>query len=256
MAGTWRKVRTNAELAKVLEAGDYADIVGTGFFDVGGSATVRASGSATVSASGSATVRASGSATVSAYGSATVIAYGSATVRAYGSATVRASGSATVRASGSATVSASGYVAVHRLSMRSTITGGVVITPPDLTDAKNWCEFYGVEVNRGYATLYKAVRDDYVSRNGFAYTPGAKLSAPDWRADNDCGGGLHFSPRAFMALAYHEGPRFVACKVKVADLVVIGDAGSADKVKAPACSVLYECDQDGNKISGQASDAA
>jgi hypothetical protein len=51
-----------------------------------------------------------------------------------------------------------------------------------------------------------------------------------------------------MALKYSSGPRFVACKVKLADVVVIDDYDTPDKVKAKACTVLFECDENGVEI--------
>jgi hypothetical protein len=203
---------------------------------------VRASGSATVRAYGSATVRASGSATVEAYDSATVQASDSATVRAYDSATVEAYGSATVQASK--------YVGIHRYGTTPNITGGVLIQIPGFSDNSEWLEFYGVKITRGYATLFKGVDDAYKSGYGTDYTPGAKPTCPDWAAGAFCGNGLHFSPRAFMTRKYaSDATRFVACKVKVADLVVIGQSyGPPDKCKAPACTVLFECDEDGVQV--------
>ncbi len=261
MTARWRQVRTQAELAAVVDAGDFADIIGDGQFTASGSATVWASGSATVTASGSATVRAYDSATVRAYdsatvrasGSATVSASGSATVTAYGSATVTAYGSATVRASGSATVTASGYVAVHNHGPRTRITGGVLIEPPDLTVTANWLAYYGLTPVRGIVTLYKSVNADWTSRYHADYSPGAKPTAPDWTPTNECGGGLHFSPRPHMALEYHDakGQRFVACPVRVKDIVVIGSPGAANKCKAPAVvgKGCWPCDIDGEPVS-------
>jgi hypothetical protein len=88
-----------------------------------------------------------------------------------------------------------------------------------------------------------------LNRDGTSYQPGEKPSAPDWDPEPCCGAGLHFSPRAFMARKYAPlGKRFVACKVKVADIVVITDYGTPDKVKAKACQVLHECDEDGVEL--------
>jgi hypothetical protein len=216
-----------------------------------GSATVTAYGSATVTAYDSATVRASGSATVTAYGSATVRASGSATVTAYDSATVRAYDSATVRASGSATVTASPKVAIHLHSGYAKVTGGVLIDhTADLSNAADWCEYHGVKVTKaGVATLYKAVDDKWTTPRGFDYSPGSKPKAPDWSADNSCGGGLHFSPSPTQALAYHEtATRFVAVGVKVADLRPILDGGTA-KAKAPrVVRACVEVDIDGREV--------
>ncbi|MFT4225339.1 hypothetical protein, partial [Micropruina sp.] len=194
-----------------------------------------ASGSATVRASGSATVEASGSATVRAWDSATVEASGSATVRAWDSATVRAWDSATVEAWDSATVEASPYVAVHLRSARAKVSGGVIIdiAALDLTDPQIWCDYHGVTVADGIATLYKAVGDNWSTDRGFDYSPGAKPSAPDWRPDNECGHGLHFSPRPSQSRTYYTAAtRYVAVGVALADLRPIFGFGAA-KAKAP-----------------------
>src|SRR3990167_1717939 len=174
------EVTTQAQLDAALKKWKPGDVVMClgGTWDrplvVSGSATVWASGSATVRAYDSATVWASGSATVGAYESATVGAYGSATVRAsdsatvraYESATVRASDSATVRAYESATVEATCRVAIHKHSNGPKINGGVLIEVPDLTKLTpaEWCDYYGVEVKRNQATLYKAVDDNLTTR--------------------------------------------------------------------------------------------
>ena len=239
----WVEVSTQAQL-DALKPGEAA-IVRAGFFTAYGSATVRATDSATVTAYDSATVRATDSATVTATGSATVTAYDSATVTAYDSATVRATGSATVTAYDSATVRATEYVAVHHLSQRASVTGGVIIRPKTDTPA-DWCDFYGVDVKRGMAVLYKAVEDDWqgTHKRGITYRPGDKPKAPDFSPVAECGGGLHLSPRPFMARTYcQDATHFVACKVRVADLILLGD-----KVKVPGCTVLHEVDEDGEAL--------
>ncbi len=180
------------------------------------------------------TVRASGLATVRASGSATVRAYDSATVHAYDSATVHASGSATVHASDSATVHATPKVAVHLHSGRCAIAGGVLIdhTSIDLHDPQTWCDYHGVPTVDGIATVHKAVDDAWTTGRGTDYRPGATPSAPDWRDDHECGGGLHFSPHPWQAGEYMpDAPRFVAVGVAVADLRPI--LGAIPKCKAP-----------------------
>jgi hypothetical protein len=235
------------------------------------SATVRAYDSATVRAYDSATVRASGSATVEAYDSATVEAYGSATVEAYGSATVEAYGSATVRASGSATVRASGamaitvprysrakvtaglHVAVHLHSGAATVTGGVLIdlTQVDLKQAAAWCEHNGVEVADGRAVLYKALGDDLTAGGDYGspvvYEVGAELVCADWLDSNECGGGLHLSPRPFQAARYRGGAtRFLRCTVALEDVRPILD--STPKCKVRALRVESEVDRFGRPL--------
>ena len=233
---------TQAELNTAVNAGN-VPVVRSGFFV--------AFDSATVMAFCSATVRAFGSATVKAFDSATVEAFGSATVRAFDSATVKAFDSATVKAFDSATVTAAPFVAVQRHGTKAKVNGGVLIQIPDIKTVEQFCEFYGLKLLRGSVVLFKCVGDDYVSAHGASYRPGEKPVAADWDPEPSCGNGLHFSPRPFMARRYApNGTRFVACLVKLADLVVINDGyGTPDKAKASRCSVLHEVDEDGERVT-------
>jgi hypothetical protein len=216
------------------------------------SATVRAYGSATVRAYDSATVEASGSATVRAYDSATVRAYGSATVEAYDSATVEASGSATVRAYGSATVEASKFVAIHRYGTRAKVNGGVLIQIPECKTGLDWIDYYGLTPEDESVVLFKAVGADFKSGHGADYTPGTTVTADDFDPQPHCGQGLHFGPRPHLAARYHHAAvtRYIACRVKVADIVVIESWGRpGDKIKARSCDALYECNADGDRLA-------
>ena len=186
-------------------------------------------------------------------GSGYFTAYDSAQVRAYDSAQVTAYDSAQVTAYGSAQVRASKYVAVtaQRNDWNNPkIVGGVLIEIPEITTAAEWCDFHGVEVKHGIATLYKAVDDDYSTdyarRAGIAYTPGSKPEAPDWQNTAGCGNGLHVSPRPVMALHYNRSAtRYVACPVKVSDMVLIDNKAKVPRIARP----VYEVDIDGEAIA-------
>jgi hypothetical protein len=217
------------------------------------SASVRAFGSASVSAFGSASVRAFGSASVRASGSASVSAFDSASVRAFGSASVHASGSASVHASGSASVRASKYVAVHLHSSRATVEGGVVIDLAQLnrSDPAAWCDMQGLEPEDGHVVVYKAVDDELVSDHGFVYPLGGTVEAPDWRATDECGYGLHFGPTPLHAAHYHsnsDAVRYLACRIPLDTMVGITDPTATAKCKAQRCEVLYEVDELGRKV--------
>ncbi|MFC7275282.1 hypothetical protein ACFQS1_14930 [Paractinoplanes rhizophilus] len=211
------------------------------------SASVTAYDSASVRAYDSASVTAYDSASVTASGSASVTAYYSASVTAYDSASVTASGSASVTAYGSASVTATPHVAVHLHSARATVTGGVVIdlTTLDLTDARAWAEHQGVDITDGEAILYKAVSSGLTAGEQYdmptTYTVGATVTAPDWRDDHKCGGGLHASPRPEQAKRYRDsetGTRFLRVAAPLVDLRPI----SADKAKTRSVRVLAEVD--------------
>lgn len=164
------------------------------------------------------------------------------------SASVRASGSASVEAFDSVSVEATPHVAVQRHGTKAKVQGGVLIQIPELDTPGAWCEFYGVTVDDGHATLFKGVDNQLVSAHGTSYRPGDTVACDNWDPHDGCGNGLHFSPRPFMARKYVDAERFVACQVKLSDVVVISGYGLSDKVKAPGCVVLFECTEDGEPV--------
>jgi hypothetical protein len=138
---------------------------------------------------------------------------------------------------------------VHQHSRRATITGGVVIDALPPTTVDGWLDYYGLEVVDGVVTLFKTVRKDWRSGHGFDYTPGTTPVAPDWDGGKaECGGGLHFSPRPWMARQFDtEATLFVGCPVRVADIrpPCEVDAYPA-KVKARGCcGPVFQVDEDG-----------
>jgi hypothetical protein len=122
---------------------------------------------------------------------------------------------------------ASKLVAVHRHAKTATVEGGVVIEIASPTTAAEWCDYYGVSVVDGVATLYKSVRADYGSSHdpGFSWRPGTQPDAGGID-DRECGVGLHFSPCVSMARQFYEAPdaRYLACPVRVEDIRVQANA--------------------------------
>ncbi|MEN6532151.1 MAG: hypothetical protein ABFD89_00715 [Bryobacteraceae bacterium] len=144
-----------------------------------------------------------------------------------------------------AKVSAKCSVLIH--GTKAKVKGGkqtrVVIRTP-----KDWCEYYGVKVVRGIATLYKALDADYKSPRAFAYLPGTTPAAPDWDGGKaECGGGLHFSPSPAMALEFYPGAvKFAACPVRLKDIAIHPDGDYPRKCKASGiCKPIYEVDREG-----------
>ena len=234
-------VRTQAELDAAIEAGAEDIIIDSpagAWIEICGSSTVTAYDSSTVHAWGSSTVTAYDSSTVTAWGSSTVTAWGSSTVTARGSSTVTAYDSSTVHARGSSTVHAGSHAAVHLHSGLATIRGGVLIdhTAVGFADPQAWCDYHGVPVADGIATVYKAVGPTWLSGYGTSYAPGSTPSAPDWHPRPECGNGLHFSPSPAHAQEYCAGgeARYLRVGVAVDQLVPLGD-----KCKAPA--VITPC---------------
>ena len=170
-----------------------------------------------------------------------------------GSAHVEARESAHVEAWGSAHVVASKLVAVHRHAKTATVEGGVVIEIASPTTAAEWCDYYGVSVVDGVATLYKSVRADYGSSHdpGFSWRPGTQPDAGGID-DRECGVGLHFSPCVSMARQFYEAPdaRYLACPVRVEDIRVHPDPQYPGKVKAQrVCGPISEVDRHGQPVA-------
>jgi hypothetical protein len=242
----WESAHVEARGSAHVEARGSAHVVARE------SAHVEAWESAHVVAWGSAHVVAWGSAHVEAWESAHVEAWESAHVEAWESAHVEAWESAHVEAWESAHVVASKFVAIHkRSSHRGRINGGVVIEVPDVSKMTpaEWADYYGAKVSRGNVLLYKAVDDDYSTpqarQREIAYTVGAKVKADDWKPTKACGNGLHACAAPVLSRSYNpDATRYVQVKAKLADVVVIDD-----KVKAPALTVVCECDIHGDPLA-------
>jgi len=228
------EVTSQQQLEAVCGAGDIA-IVRSGSF----------------TACGSSQVTAYGSSQVTACGSSQVTAYGSSQVTAYGSSQVTACGSSQVRACDSSQVTASKRVAVTIHGRRPKVKGGIQIRYKSPATVKEWLADYGVIPVRGVVTLYKIVRDDFKSQHGTSYAPGTTPKAEDWDGGAaECGGGLHFCPLAWLCVPFDsEGTRYVACPVKVSEIVVHKDAQYPTKIKAPRVyKPTWEVDINGNSV--------
>jgi hypothetical protein len=212
-------------------------------------------GTSLTTASDRVTVRAWGSATVLARGAASVEARESACVIAGGNARVKAFGAVIVRARSRAHVDAEKGVTVIQHDSGVTVSRGTVTEAVRFENAEEWCDYYGVDVADGVVTLYKAVDGDFNSLYGTSYRPGSEPRADDWDGgERECGGGLHFSPQPmFAASSAGVTGRFVACPVRLEDIVVHPNGDYPDKVKARCvCAPVYEVDEDGRPIARDA----
>ena len=249
-SATVRDVRGSATVRDVWDSATVSDVWGSATVSgVRDSATVRdVRGSATVSdVGGSATVRdVWGSATVSdVWGSATVSDVG-------GSATVRGVvGTASLRLSDCATAEHVGpHVTVMVHSVHVTVDGGHIVdlSGLDQHDPEMWIDLVGARRDGDAVLLYKAVDDDYMAGHGHIVTRhpvGETVTATDWRADHDCGGGLHVSPTPYQARSYAtRATRMLLVRVPVATLRSIG----LDKCKTPTLTVVREVTLDGDEI--------
>ena len=243
-AGVWLTVRTPG--SSHVEAWESSHVVARG------SSHVVAWESSHVVARGSSHVVAWESSHVVAWGSSHVEAWGSSHVVARGSSHVEAWESSHVEAWESSHVVAQPYVAVHIHSQRVTLSGGVVIdmTKLELGDPAAWCEFHGVTVTDGIATLYKAT--DATLTAGQSYVPvtydiRSSPVARDWKPTATCGNGLHLGPTTSHATAYRsDAARWVRVEVPLADIVPI--PGDPAKCKVRTCRVVAEVDRYGRDL--------
>lgn len=133
---------------------------------------------------------------------------------------------------------ASTLIVIMNHATTTSIDGGTVVQVPPVTTVEGWCDYHGIEVKDGIATVYKAVRDDYQSAHGLLYAPGTTPVAPDWDGGRaECGGGLHFSPSAAGAKGFDpDATRFLACPVRITDIrPPKSDDAYPEKVKASGC---------------------
>jgi len=166
-------------------------------------------------------------------------------------------GSAQVRAYGSAQVNLSGYtIATCQPNFKGKLDTapnfkGAIVRVPEIHTPEEWCEFYGAEIKDGLAILHKAVRKDFRSSHDFLYEPGTTPAAPDWDGGQaECGGGLHFCATPHHGLHFDpQATRFMACPVRLDEIVIHPSAQYPNKIKAPRVSgPIYEVDIDGKPL--------
>lgn len=175
----------------------------------------------------------------------------SVTFDVWGSGVVVAS-AGTIHAHEDLTVHVVGYapevhaernVLVRNFEAYGTITGsGTVVlgnraANADGIPAIDWLAIYGITPDEeGVVTLYKGVNEHWTTDHGFDYSPGATPVAQDYSRDPICGGGLHFSPTPFHTGEYnHRISHYMACRVAVENIVVIGNKIKTDRVLEPGC---------------------
>ena len=242
-AGVWLYLTRTPDSSSVVALGSSRVVAR-------GSSRVVARGSSSVEAWDSSRVEAWDSSSVVALGSSRVVARDSSSVVARGSSSVVALGSSRVVARDSSSVVAGDYVAVHLHSARAAIDGGVLIdvTALDENDLTQWASYHGAKASTDSLVLYKAVDADLKSERGFPYPIGETVEAPDWRADNTCGGGLHLSPSPSCAQAYYpSASRFLRCEVDPQDVRPI--PGDVAKAKARRVRVVAEVDIHGDEVT-------
>jgi hypothetical protein len=117
----------------------------------------------------------------------------------------------------------------------------VIVSSRATYNIKNFCDIYSENMaSKKYMILYKSVRPDNHKdfySNTIKYS--GTVECPDFNPDDNiqCGGGLHLSPTADLALSYNQGT-LLKCRVAIKDIVVYGL--DIAKVRCSKVTVLEE----------------
>jgi hypothetical protein len=205
---------------------------------------------------GNSSVVARENSSVEAWGNSSVEAWGNSSVVAWGNSSVVAWGNVFVRLFSALKIKASAHVAIMRHGPAKSLDGGRVLEANKPSTPADWCDHYGVAVENGVATLYKALDEDFSTdrarAKNISYAPGQTPAAPDWDGGvEECGGGLHASPHPKMALEFNStAKRFAACPVKLEEISVHPDGYYPHKVKfSGCCAPCYEVDRNANPVA-------
>jgi len=120
------------------------------------------------------------------------------------------------------------------------------------SEPQDWCDYHGVKVIDGIATLYKALNKGFKSPRGGNYTPGTTPRLSKFQAEPECcADALYFSPTPRHAHQFLPSPDcYVACPVLVSEIVTHVNGDYPEKVKAiGCCAPVYEVDVNGNPIN-------
>ena len=147
---------------------------------------------------------------------------------------------------------------VRKYSTQAAIAGGVIIdhTTTDDTTPAGWAAENGAKVYDGMVTLYKALPVNLTSGKVYGretvWAVGEEVTCDDWRADDECGSGLHLSPSPGHAWKYLDDeprPRFLECVAPLDSIVPI--RGGYAKCKAPRARVVREVDMAGHQVTSE-----
>ena len=175
-------------------------------------------------------------------------------------AELRGSSHAVLRGSSHAVLWESSHAIGHKYNsitlygQKVSCKGGVQIHIPDNFTGREWCDFYGVEIKKRIAILYKGLDADYSTENArcrsLIYLTDTKPIAPDWDGGKaECGGGIHLSPTPRHTLEFNSTAKiFMAFPVKISQIKPYKNAQYPAKVKVETvCAPIYEVDIDGKR---------
>ena len=114
----------------------------------------------------------------------------------------------------------------------------------------------GVKQKKGYAVLYKRVSSYFKTQektpNETSWLVGDRLDHLSWNpCESECGAGkFHACSRPYFCDEFrtNAGDRYIAIKIKVADLYEWDNPTYPHKIAFKSGIVLYECDRHGKEL--------
>jgi len=126
-----------------------------------------------------------------------------------------------------------------------------------VASAKDWLDKEGVSVRGATSIIFKRVSGDFKTQektaNETLWAVGSKVTHHNWIPnEKECGEGkFHACSRPYFCDEFrsNDGDKYVAIRVKVADMKAWPGAAYPHKIAFRSGVVLYECNRLGDKIS-------
>jgi hypothetical protein len=239
-----------------------------------GNSSVEAWGNSSVVAWENSSVVARGNSSVVARGNSSVVARGNSSVEAWGNSSVVAWENSSVVARGNSSVEAWENVCVRivtKIKSLSLFGLSVLFQPFDLNfkfkkektvlvqkvKPLPYLDREGIRKDNGSVILFKRVSADLKTqentKNETLWTVGSTVTHPAWNPTNgECGEGkYHACSRPYFCDEFRDnnGDKYIAIKIKVADLHEWEKPNYPHKIAFRSGKVLYECDKHGNRLS-------
>jgi hypothetical protein len=238
-----------------------------------GNSSVVAWGNSSVEARGNSSVVARGNSSVVARENSSVEAWGNSSVEAWENSSVEAWENSSVEAWGNSSVVARGQVSVRiftKIKALALFGFSVLIQPFDLKfkfkkeksvlvqkfKPLPYLDREGIKKEKGHVILFKKVSHDFKTqertKNETLWAIGSTVTHPDWQPKiSECGKGkFHACSRPHFCDEFRseKGDRYIAIKIKIADLYEWEKPDYPHKIAFREGRVLYECDKYGREL--------
>jgi hypothetical protein len=148
------------------------------------------------------------------------------------------------------------FLLVKKAAAKLKSKTATIITPSRKPGVDGWLEVEGIEA-AGKVILYKRVSSGFRTQEGQPYETlwgiGTSLVHGSWDPKKEeCGANkFHACSRPYFCDEFrsNDGDRYIAIECEQKDLYAWPDAQYPHKIAVRACTVLYECDRYGEKVT-------